>query len=315
MAKIDKFIDSQQPANQIKALEKIIQEQAATIDRMRSAGRKKAPKASGRTKGKASFVRLLFGDVHGEHLDKAAVAAFLADVSILQPKEIVCIGDLIDCGGFLSAHKTLGVVAELAITYEEDVAAGNMILDELQTRAPGAPFVYIEGNHENRVNRWICEQVLGNAANADYLRRLFGTAAVLNLEKRGVRFIERHSHYDGLSISGAVKLAPHGIATHGEQACGKYASNRLLERLGESVFHGHTHRLGAVYAERVTGPIGAFNTGCLCQLRPLYMLTKTTDWMHGYVAQVCSNDGFLAVPVPIIGGRSYLEPLARLLKL
>ena len=314
MSKIDKFIDDRKPQNQIKRLEALIAEQAATIERMRAVGRKAVPKASSRLKGKKSFIRLLYGDVHGEHLDQAALGAFLKDVEVLEPREVVCIGDLIDCGGFLSQHKTLGVVAELDVTYEQDVEAGNMVLDEVQKRAPGAKSTYIEGNHEHRINRWICDQVLGNGRNAEYLMKLLGVETVLNLEKRGVRFIKRIGYYDGLSISGTIKLEPHAVAQHGEAFCGKYAAFRHIERLAESVFFGHSHRLSANYAEKLDGPVVAVNTGCLCQLRPLYGLTKTTDWMHGYAVQVCSNDGFLAFTVPIINGVSYLDPLAKLLK-
>lgn len=314
MSSIDSLFKPDTDSKEIKRLQKIIQQQAEVIERMRDAKRPTVPRAKGRAKGKQTFVRLLFGDVHGEHMDKAAVAAFLNDVDILKPKEVVCIGDLLDCGGFLSAHKTLGVVAELAVTYEQDVAAGNMILDEIQRRAPGARFDYIEGNHENRVNRWICDQVLGNSANADYLKRLCGPASVLSLEKRGIRFVERHKLYDGLSVTGMMRIEPYAVACHGEGQSGPYAMRRQIERLGDSVAFGHTHRLGSYYAEKLGGPVVAANTGCLCQLRPLYMLTKTTDWMHGYVAQIVRPDGFLMVPVPIINGVSYLQPLASLLK-
>lgn len=314
MARIQQVIDNAQVrTGDVKQLEKLVAEQAATIERLRRTAGVKAPKTKLR-KGQKSYVRVLFGDVHGEHLDKPAVAAFLSDLEVLKPTSVVCIGDLLDCGGFLSQHKTLGVVAELDVTYEQDVAAGNMVLDEVQKRAPKASFDLIEGNHENRINRWICDQVLGSARNAEYLRRLVGTSAVLSLDKRGIRYVERHKYYDGLSISGTIKLEPHGVAQHGEAFCGKYAGYRHMERLGESVFFGHSHRLKSVYAEKLDGPIVAVNTGCLCQRRPLYGLTKTTDWMHGYVMQVCSSDGFLAIPIPIIDGVSYLQPLTKLLK-
>lgn len=313
---VDSLVKGAQPDAQIKRLEALVAQQAAAIERMRAVGRKKAPKATARVKGRQAFIRILFGDVHGEHLDKAAVAAFLKDVSLLQPKEVVCIGDLIDCGGFLSQHKTLGVVSELDATYEEDVEAGNMILDEVQARAPGAKFDYIEGNHEHRVNRWICDQVLRHRRNAEFLQRLVGPEAVLNTQKRGIRYVRRTDYYDNLSISGTIKVEPHAIAQHGEAYCGKYASFQHIARLGKSVFFGHTHRLGATYAENLGGSVLAVNTGCLCQLRPLYGLTKTTDWTHGYAIEVVQpGHGFLAIPVPIIDGVSYLQPLAKLLKL
>jgi predicted phosphodiesterase len=314
--KIDDLMARGKPgvSAEIKQLQQIIERQAETIDRIRAAGRKRAPKVSGRRKGQKSFVRLFFGDVHGEHKDDAALAAFFEDVSILKPREVVCIGDGIDCGGFLSQHKTLGVVAELDVTYEEDVAAGNMVLDEVQRRAEPDSFDYIEGNHENRVNRWICDQVLGNGRNAEYLRRLLGPASVLGMEKRGIRYVERHKYYDGLSVSGTIKVDPYAVAQHGEAFCGKYSAFRHMDRTGESIFFGHTHRLSTTYAEKLGGPIVAVNTGCLCKLRPLYALTKTTDWMHGYAVQICDDRGFLAFTVPIINGVSYLQPLAKLLK-
>lgn len=316
MSKIKQFIDANKPDHQIKQLEALVAQQAATIERMRATGRTKVPKVEGKVKGRQSYMRLFFGDVHGEHMDKAAVAAFLKDVSILKPQEVVCIGDLIDCGGFLSQHRTLGVVAELEVTYEEDVAAGNMVLDEVQRRAKPRRFDYIEGNHENRVNRWICDQVLGSGRNAEYLRHLVGPATVLGLEKRGVRFVERHTYHDGLSVSGTIKVDPYAVAQHGEAFCGKYAAFRHMDRTGESIFFGHTHRLSTTYAEKLGGPIVAVNTGCLCQLRPLYALTKTTDWLHGYAIQVVQpGHGFLAFTVPIIDGVSYLQPLAKLLNL
>lgn len=307
MSKINDLINADK--KRTADLEKLVKQQADTIDRMRDA-RSIAPKKRVRKCDKKSFVRVIFGDVHGEHMDRGAVAAFLNDVETLQPAEIICIGDIIDCGGFLSQHKVLGVVAELEATYEQDVAAGEMVFDELQRRCPKANITLIEGNHENRVNRWICDKVIGSTANAEYLRRLMGPKKVLNLDRRGIRYVERHEYYDGLSVSGTIKLSPFAVAQHGEAFCGKYASFRQLERLGHSVFFGHNHRLSVTYAENMDGSMVAVNTGCLCQIRPIYGLTKTTDWQHGYAVEfVEPNKGFLAIPVPIINSVSYLSPL------
>lgn len=310
---VRKLLKDASPQAKIKQLEKLVARQAQTIEDLRAAKRGKLPKARRRRSGKNAFIRVVFGDVHGDHMDEAAVGAFLNDVEMLQPSEIVCIGDLLDCGGFLSQHKTLGVVAELDTTYEQDVQSASMVLDELQKRAPTATLTLIEGNHEHRINRWICDQVLGNSKNAEYLRRLVGPRKVLNLDERGVRYVERHEYYDNLSISGTIKLSPHAIAQHGEAFCGKYAAFQHLQRLGKSIFFGHTHRLCAVYTETLDGLNVAVNTGCLCSVRPLYGLTKTTDWSNGYAAQFCDPDsGSLALPVPIIGGESYLSSLIKI---
>jgi len=310
---VKKLLQESDPKKKIKELESLVESQARTIDSMRRVS-VSLPTGTKRKRKKDAFVRVIFGDVHGEHMDKPAVAAFLNDVEMLRPAEVCCIGDLIDCGGFLSQHKTLGVVAELEVTYEQDVGAANFVLDEIQRRVPGVKLTLIEGNHENRINRWICDQVLGNAKNAEYLKRLFGPAAVLNLESRGVRFIERHLYYDGLSISGTCRIEPYAVAQHGEAFSGKYAAFRQLGKLGKSVFFGHSHRLTAAYGENLDGHIVSVNTGCLCELRPLYGLTKITDWTQGYVVQVIlPSEGFIAIPVPVVQGVSYMQPLMRLM--
>lgn len=310
---IDKLIA--EPHDEIKRLEKLVDQHAATVERLRKAQRSKVPKAKLRT-GAKSFIRVVYGDTHGAYLDQKAFAAFLGDLDILQPKSLVHVGDALDCNGFLCEHNTTGVVAELDYSFEDDAAQANMVFDETQARAgKGADYTFIDGNHDHRIDRWICKQVLGNAKSAHFLRKLFSPAEVLNLKDRGIRHIQRNQYYDSLLVSGTVKLHPHAVAQHGEKHCGKYAMFAYLMSLGHTVLFGHTHRLGAVYSEKLDGHIVAVNTGCLCSIRPLYGMTKTTDWTHGYVIQVCSSDGFLAIPVPILNGVSYLEPLARMLKL
>lgn len=306
---ITDLISEADPQKKIKQLEKLVERQQRMIDRLRKPRIKLAVGATKKAKGK-SFLRVICGDSHGAYCDPNAVSSFMADVAMLQPAEVVHLGDAIDCGGFLSSHNVLGVVPELAVTFEQDVSCANDFLDRVQKAVPSAEVILFEGNHENRIARWVCKQVLSNHANASYLLRMFGPEAVLNTEKRGIRYIKRDEYYDGLSVSGTIKLEPFSVAQHGEAYCGQNATANLMKSLGRSVFHGHTHRLQCIYSETIDHSIVGINTGCLAQLRPLYGLTKTTGWQHGYVIEAVSVDhGFLAFPVPIIDGASYLKPL------
>jgi hypothetical protein len=247
-------------------------------------------------------------------MEKDAVAAFLADVKELQPREMICVGDLIDCAGFLAEHHAIGVVPQLDYTYEEDANHGNYFLDQLAATGFSIKDL-IEGNHEARIVRQIAKMTIRNPRDARFLERMYGVEAVLGLEKRGIRFVRRDRYYDGLGVSGTVKLDPFAVGQHGEAFCGVNATRQLVSNLGKHVFHGHTHRLQAIYGENMEGPLLGVNTGCLCQKRPLYGLTKTTGWCHGYSAEfVVPGKGFLAVPVPIVDGVSYLEPLLNMMK-
>lgn len=312
MSKIQSLVDK--PQTEIKRLNKLLEQQQRQIDRLRGMKRTAFGKALTRSR-KQGFVRIVFGDIHGSYLDAQAVSAFLEDVRLLKPAELICVGDLLDCAGFLAEHHTIGVVPQLDYTYEHDSGAANDFLDSLAKASGNAPCTVLEGNHEARIQRWIAKATIRNVADARMLERMYGAAAVLKLEDRNIRWIRRHEIYDDLSIHGTIRLRPGAVAQHGEAYCGVNATRQLLQALGKNVFHGHTHRLCAIYGENLASDLVGVNTGCLCQKRPLYGLTKTTGWMHGYAVQfVQPGQGFLAIPVPIVGGVSYLAPLLALLK-
>ena len=104
--------------------------------------------------------RIIMPDSHGCYADAPAMKAFMRDVKLLDPDEVVMLGDHVDCNGFLSTHGLPGALADCDYTYEEDIRAANKHLDALQRCAPRARIHYIEGNHEHRVERWAIGQAL-----------------------------------------------------------------------------------------------------------------------------------------------------------
>jgi hypothetical protein len=113
----------------------------------------KYPTAPTRSTGRAlsrksDFVRVIANDVHGQMMDRPAVEAFLRDLKAWDADEIVLNGDVIECGGFLAQHHVLGYVAQTAYSFQEDIAAANWFLDEVQKAAPRAHIHFIEGNHD-----------------------------------------------------------------------------------------------------------------------------------------------------------------------
>lgn len=297
---------------EVRDLEKIIAKQEAMIGRLRDAKiRFPAIKLNKRARAKGTQVQVICSDSHGAYQDEEAIQAFIGDLRILRPNRVVHLGDALDCGGFLSSHEVLGVVPELDVSFEDDTAAANSFLDAIQSNIPkGTQFDLVEGNHENRINKWVCKQVLANGRNARYLLNMVGPEKVMNVKKRGIRWVARDKYYDGLNISGTIKLSPKIVAQHGEGVSGPSAIYRQLGRMGLSVLFGHTHRLGNIYDENLHGSMVGINTGCLCQRRPVYGLMKTTGWTHGYVVNIVEpGHGFFAFPVPIIKGKSYLSNL------
>lgn len=297
---------------QIAAYEKLVEQQQQRIDRL-SAQKIVVPQPVKHTTpaGPEGHVRVIIPDTHGCFIDQAAANAMLADIESLGPKEIVMIGDHIDCGGFLAQHHVWGYVAEASYTFEEDVAAANRFLDQVQASAPGAEIHYLCGNHERRIEAWCLTQALRNEADAAYLMRLHGPEMILHLEKRGIKFYAQGQYYGDCRVPATIKLGK-CFFTHGSRH-GKRAADAMLQRFNAPVVFGHVHKLLSASDRNVKdGEISAWSVGCLCTLQPKWRHSDPTDWMHGYGVQLVRPNGdFLHINVPIIEGQSYLVPFTQ----
>lgn len=309
MAKIDSVMKKAKPTGEIKRLQAIIDKQQSQIDDMRKA--KFTLKLSGKRskKGKV-FTRVIIPDTHGAHLDPVAAAAFLQDLEMLKPKEVVMLGDHIDCGGFLAQHHVLGFVPETTYSFAEDTRAANVFLDQVQQRTGKVDTYYIVGNHEARIEKWIVKETLRNPADSKMFFDMFGTESVLSLKKRGIQIVNRDMCYHGLRKKGTIRLGK-CLFHHGTRT-GVHAAKQTLDDLGGNIVFGHTHRISSHVKETIEGVIGAWSVGCLSQIHPLYGDTRVSNWAHGYGIQVCELDGtFLHLTIPIIDGRSMLHHLLK----
>lgn len=300
--------ERKQSGSRIRDLERLVDEQAATIERLQSK-RFRYPSQKPGKSGKAEFCRVIVPDSHGCFIDPKAAAAFLADLAIIKPAEIIMLGDHLDCGGFLAEHHTLGYVAQAEYSFWDDVDACNQFLDSIQAICPKARIDYLEGNHERRIETFIVTRMVRNPKDGERFRALFSSQTVLALGKRGINWIRQGVTYDDLPIQSTIKRGSCHF-THGTVTA-KHAAAGMLAKFGGCVVFGHTHRADSFVQKTVrAGTIGAWNPGCLCQLQPLWQHSNPTDWSHGYGLQMVSGEGFLHINVPIIDGVSYLAPLA-----
>lgn len=294
----------------IKHLEALTKKQAGRIERL-SKTRYQIPKAPKRVRGAASHTRIAIPDTHGCFVDQAALAALVGDLTSMSDsiKEIVLLGDHLDCGAFLAQHHTIGYVAEAEYTFEDDVDAANHLLDRVQAACPRAVIHYLEGNHERRIEKFCVTSALQQKATASYLTKMFSTESVLHLAKRGIHYYKQGRFYDGLRIPATIKLG-RCYFTHGNRT-GTHAASAMLRDFGGNVVYGHTHRTDMASGRTVKdGEMGAWSPGCLCRQQPLWMHTQVTNWSHGYGLQLVREDGdFLHINVPIIDGKSYMMQL------
>jgi predicted phosphodiesterase len=261
---------------------------------------------------KREKIRVIIPDSHGDHIDWQAALAVIGDILLLGPDEIVFLGDHLDCGGTFNAHQ-MTYVSEMSESYEDDLEMANTFLDAIQRAGKGCDAYYLEGNHEQHVERWAA-RTMRNRRDADGLVKRYGPKAALRLDSRGVRYYQRSVMYQGLSIPGTIKLGK-CFFTHGISHSSNAAADHL-RRFGSNIVYGHCHRSES-RVERTVSSDGfvAACPGTLAKLQPLYMHTRPTSWSHGYAVQhVLPSGEFMHLNVPIIKGRSLLSELARAVK-
>ena len=257
----------------------------------------------------SDFARVIVPDSHGEHIDLPARDACLRDIRALAPREVVLLGDHLDCAGTFSTHQR-SYTHEMPESYEDDCIAANRFLDAIIRAAPRASIFYLEGNHEQHVERWAARTFASQKDAVGFLLRS-GPEAVLDLKSRGVRYFKRSEQYMGLSVPGIIRLGRcyfvHGVSHS------KHAASTHLSRVGENVVFGHVHRVQSVVERTVTSSgYGAWCPGTLAKLQPLYRHTSPTDWSHGYGLQFVSSSGrFMHLNVPIMRGKSLLPKAMR----
>ena len=295
---------------QIRMLEKDRDEILAQFRHLQDAIYPPAAHFSDAPAAKGEFLRVVIPDVHGSSMDLDAVNALFGDIKRLKPDEVVLIGDLVECGGFASQHHVMGYVSQTEYTYQQDIVEGNWFLDELAKAAPDAVVHYLEGNHEDRIERWVVDQTMRNERDGEFLRTLVSPEFLLQLGERGIKYYRRGEYHMGLEEPGMIKLGK--IFFVHQMSGAKNAAAKSLEVTAGNIVFGHTHREdSATLVFPGVGLVKAWNPGCLCKRQPLWRHSSPTNWSHGYGVELVSKSGnFLHVNVPIWRGQSLLGGLS-----
>jgi hypothetical protein len=179
----------------------------------------------------------------------------------------------------------------------------------VQKAAPRAVIHYIEGNHEDRVERWIVDQTMRHTRDSTFLRELISPKVLLRLEERGIHYYGRGEHHIQGLPPGWIKLGK--IFFVHELGGGKNAAASAAGKTAGNVVFAHTHQEdSATMVLPGVGLIKAWNPGCLCQRAPLWRHSNPTNWSHGYAVQfVAKSEQFLHLNIPIWEGKSLVGSL------
>lgn len=187
---------------------------------------------------------LIIPDCHIPDEDKRAYDLMLKCAEEIQPEEIVILGDYADFYDISSHAKDPGVGSKLIDEIDAVIAR----LMELRALFPKSKIVYIEGNHEYRLGRYI----------RDKARELFGIVTVptlLNLGTLKIEFVPYGPNQKHHVLNSKL------LARHEPLGGGVHVAHNSVVKALASVIFGHTHRL---QESQVVGMDGSNYRGISC---------------------------------------------------
>lgn len=218
-------------------------------------------------------------DVHVPYHDERALSLALEFGDSYKPTHVLFSGDLAD---FFSVSKWEKDPRKRDLA-SELVTARNVI-GHVRGRYPDAQLIMIEGNHENRWDRYLTLKA----------PELFGVPefqlpAVLHLDEFGVRLVR-----DMQPLQIAQLYVVHGhefrwaISNPVNPARGYYNKAKVC-LIGHHLHQSSTHNEKGL--DDVV--ISCWSTGCLCDLHPDY--APINKWNHGFATVDLSKDGMFEV--------------------
>lgn len=220
---------------------------------------------------------LVLGDVHVPHHDRPTLEAAVAEAHRRGVVGVILNGDTLDCHEISTHDKD-----PKASRYVDEIATGKQFLAWLRAKLPKARIVYKEGNHEERLTRYILSRapalfgvdgvnLSAMLALADYDIEWVGDRRVIGLGKLSV--VHGHEYRGGGGVSPA---------------------RWLYLRARSVAMCGHFHRVSEHQERDIRGRAsGAWSVGCACHLSPRY--APLNDWSHGYAIVEVGSDGWFRV--------------------
>ena len=210
----------------------------------------------------------------------------------LKPDIIVILGDMLDLADISRYSKDANIVAKV----HEEISSGKQALDELTKVCKPYRKVFIEGNHEERLNTYKNDKAEALANLINPIDELLG------LEERGWEFVKykhsikigrcKFSHFFGHSGDISVKKA-------------------LEDGQGYSMVFGHTHALSYLTKRTDDGRVAQSITcgwgGDFKSIDYRHQI-KTKGYVQGCVIGYLFSSGTVQfVPVPFQRGSCVIE--------
>jgi UDP-2,3-diacylglucosamine pyrophosphatase LpxH len=226
---------------------------------------------------------IFLSDLHVPFEQKKSLKVVDSFMSWFKPDKIYLMGDIVDFYAVSSFDKD----PERITSLQEDINKAHKILKGIRACNPKADIMYIEGNHEHRLQKYLWKHPEISSLDALSITNL------LMLTELKIAYVNQFESFKYHKF-----LVEHGSVVRQQSA---YTARAMLEKRGMSGISGHTHRMGAHYLTNMSGSYAWFENGCLCDLHPEYVVGQP-NWMNGFSIGYFRKQGnrFNIEQIPIV---------------
>ena len=205
-------------------------------------------------------------DVHLPYHDVLVVNLAIKEAISRKVEGVLLNGDIMDCHELSRFDKSPDDPR-----YMDEVKMGRDFLSYLRYKLPKARIVWKDGNHEERLQHYLMSR-----APALFGLDVLTMPVLLKFADYGVEYV---------TDKRVIKMGPLNVVHGHEYRPGIQApvnpARGLFLRAKSVAICGHFHQTSEHHEPTITGkPLGAWSTGCACQLNPLYM--PLNKWNHGF---------------------------------
>ncbi len=225
------------------------------------------------------------------HLDETVPKDYLPVKNFIRatkPDKIILLGDFMDVSALSGWDLDKKRKMENR-RWKKEIALANKELDFLQKHCK--EIVYIEGNHEDRVQRYLDKN--------PEMEGLIEVQEMLRLKERGIKWVKMNDLYK----CGDMYFT-HGMYTN------KYCAQKHLSELGCNICFGHGHKTQTAFQNQsMAKPVMSYQLGTLGDKAPDYMRNRPANWINQFaVMYVEPNHGnFNLYPINVIKGKFMWE--------
>lgn len=226
---------------------------------------------------------VIANDFHGPFRDKKTCNMLFNFIDREKPDKIILNGDVVD---FYSISKFIKDPARKEDLQDELNDCYNLLW-EFRDVAPTTEIIFIEGNHEARLQKYL-------RSNAHAL----ATLDALKLERLlGFDDLKIEYEKDGLWLGDLWVY--HGALVRGKSG---FTAHAELFKNGCSGISGHTHRDSKAAVRQRGGQLCWWENFCMCDLNPEYV-KGIADWSQGWSMVTIKGRRPCVEQISVVGGK------------